>query len=99
VFRSALGIGIRQILPAAQAASPSDTAQTNVALTEGLLESVRKAMPPHPWPKAIHRAVASQLGQSPSLVWRAITELIRRGEFLMQIDGKLFTEAKPPKNT
>src|SRR4030088_472912 len=30
------------------------TAQTNVALTEGLLESVRKAMPPQPWPKAIH---------------------------------------------
>ena len=96
VFRNIVEVGVRQIAPEAQAARPP---RTNVALSEELLERVRKAMPPQPWPKAIHRAVASQLSESPTLVGRAITELIRRGVFLPQIDGKLFTELKREEDT
>jgi DNA-binding Lrp family transcriptional regulator len=59
-----------------------------------LLELVVKNMPPQPWPKGAHRAVAEKLGVSPSVVTKAIDILIERGIFKPQVEGKLFVPEK-----
>ncbi|MBI3934001.1 MAG: hypothetical protein HY316_04865 [Acidobacteria bacterium] len=58
--------------------------------TEEVLEQIRQAMGPQPWPQGKNRMVADSLGLSRSLVERAVTELIRRGVFKLQKEGKLY---------
>lgn len=61
---------------------------------EDLLEKVRQGLPPQPWPKGTSRKVARQMGLAQSQVNRVITELIRRGEFKPQVDGKVYAPVK-----
>ena len=46
-------------------------------------------MPKQPWPTGAAKEVAVQLGVPNSLVAAAIAELIKRGIFMTQIDGRL----------
>ena len=70
-------------------------------IDEELLERVRVAMPPQPWPTGARRKAAEQLGMPVSLVGKAINELMIRGIFKAQVEGKLFVPADnknlPPK--
>ncbi|GAB1255763.1 hypothetical protein NBRC116494_02650 [Aurantivibrio plasticivorans] len=59
-------------------------------LTEDFLEKVAELMPDQPWPTGAHKEVAMKLGCTFSQVSKANKELIRRGRFKQQIDGKIF---------
>ncbi|WP_331346791.1 hypothetical protein [Cellvibrio sp. UBA7661] len=59
-------------------------------LTDELLQEIKSLLPDQPWPKYIHKSVAKELGLSNGVVQRAIRELIKKGDFKEQIDGKLF---------
>jgi uncharacterized protein (UPF0333 family) len=67
---------------------------TRQALSEELIERVKKSLPPQPWPTGTHKKIALDLDVSFSTVSRAITELIKRGNFLPQEYGLL---AEPDK--
>lgn len=69
---------------------PSLNAVAVVELDEQLIDSVRNALPPQPWPKDTHKAVMSELGINNGQYKRAVVALIRRGIFKQQIDGVLF---------
>jgi hypothetical protein len=64
----------------APAASPLD---------EELIERIRAALPPQPWPKDTHKTVISSLGINGSQYKRAVVELTKRGHVKQQIDGVL----------
>jgi len=55
-----------------------------------ILFAIREMLPAQPWPDGIHREIAEKLGISNKIVNKYIDELIRRGEFMQQIDGQLF---------
>ena len=57
--------------------------------SDELLETVRRAMPPQPWPKGTSRRIANELGLAHTQVNRIISELMRRGTFGPQIDGRV----------
>jgi hypothetical protein len=59
-------------------------------LGDQFLKKVAEMMGTQPWPKGQSRGVAEELDVNHSLVSRAIQELIRRGVFRPQIDGKLY---------
>lgn len=59
-------------------------------ISEETLEQVRQAMPPQPWPSGVHHAVAENLGLPVALVRRAISELIERKVFNLQINGVVY---------
>jgi predicted RNA-binding Zn-ribbon protein involved in translation (DUF1610 family) len=61
------------------------------ALGEEFLGKVAELMGPQPWAKGQSLAVARALDASPGLAGRATQELIRRGVFKPQIDGKLYS--------
>ncbi len=61
-------------------------------VTNELLDKVKSLLPPQPWPTGTHKKVAEQLNISARLVSIAISELVKRGEALVQIDGKLYIE-------
>lgn len=67
-------------------------------LDDRMIESVKNLMPEQPWPSGAAKQAAEKLGISNALVARAISELIRRGVFLHQVEGKLFkpVETLPP---
>jgi len=71
-------------------ASPSPKVTSKVPLSDDVLERVRATMPPQPWPKGAARIAAATLGLPQGIVTRAVNELIRRGAFKVQIDGKLY---------
>ncbi len=54
------------------------------------LETVKNLLPEQPWPKGIHKLVAEKSRLTNATVHRAIQELIKKGVFKPQIDGKLF---------
>ncbi|MCU1266851.1 MAG: hypothetical protein JWM21_3169 [Acidobacteria bacterium] len=58
--------------------------------TQEILKLVQERMPPQPWPKDASKQVAEQIGVSNHMITKAIAELIRRGVFQPQIDGKLY---------
>lgn len=58
--------------------------------TEEIILTVKEHLPLQPWPKDTHKALAAQLGLSKNLVYKSMSELIRRGFFKPQIDGKLY---------
>ncbi len=61
-----------------------------VPLGEEFLKKVAGLMGPQPWAKGQSQVVAGTLEVNPRLVGRATQELIRRGIFKPQIDGKLY---------
>jgi hypothetical protein len=68
------------------------TKNAPVALTEEIIANVERVMPPQPWPKGASRKVAEGLGLPQSTVAKAVKELIRRGKFQMQLEGRLYNE-------
>lgn len=56
----------------------------------GLVEQVAGMLPEQPWPKGVHKIIASKLGIPNSKVSLAMTELIRQRRFLPQIDGVVY---------
>lgn len=61
-----------------------------VTYDEELVERIRSALPAQPWPTGVHKTIANDLDLPQEIVSRYIDELIRRGEFVKQVDGKLF---------
>jgi hypothetical protein len=88
IVRTADGVRVR-------VAGPKDRAQpaARVQLSESLIDAVRKALPPQPWPDGTHKVIAKSIGVAPQSVNQAITELIRRGQAFPQIDGVVFRPA------
>ncbi len=72
--------------------SDEDRQPSGSALDEALIEKVKAALPAQPWADGTHKAVAVQLGISASLATRYISELIRRGDFIQQVDGQLLPD-------
>jgi hypothetical protein len=58
-----------------------------------LMAKIRGLLPSQPWPDGIHNEIAGQLEIESRIVSKYISELIRRGDFVRQVDGKLFPEA------
>lgn len=63
-----------------------------------LIESVRDKLPKQPWPTAIHKKIAQELGVSNHRVYSAIQRLITNGEFHPQIDGVLYYRKEDSDN-
>jgi len=59
-------------------------------VSEELLIRIRNSMGPQPWPRGRSRVVASQLDISHAILERAIQQLISRGDFRLQLNGKLY---------
>ena len=57
-----------------------------------LLAKIRDALPSQPWPVGIHKQIGETLGLPNVVVSRYITELIKRGEFMKQVDGTLLPD-------
>lgn len=85
VSRIERGKNIRAVLQQGKAAR---------GLTPEVLERIRVALPPQPWPKGVHMEVAQKLGERPQNVKRAISHFIKAGIFSDQIDGVLCTPAE-----
>lgn len=66
---------------------------------ERILSLVLAELPKQPWPKGTSKTIAERLSLRHSAVSGAIAELIRRGHFLPQIDGKLFVPMPGTGNT
>lgn len=58
------------------------------------IDKVRTMMPAQPWPVGAHRHLAQELGLPVGTVRKAVTTLIKRGDFLLQIDGQLYKPAE-----
>jgi hypothetical protein len=56
---------------------------------ELILASVKEMLPAQPWPAGIHKEISSKLGLTPTRTTKCIQELIRRGDFMNQVDGQL----------
>jgi hypothetical protein len=76
--------------PESPTAVAAPVAPAPPALDEGLIERVRSALHPQPWPKDTHKAVIAQLGISAHEYKKAVAALTRRGVVKQQIDGVLF---------
>ena len=59
-------------------------------LTEEIIQKVRERLPEQPWPTGTHRNIAASLHLPPKLVSKAVQELIQRGEYYQQFEGKLY---------
>lgn len=57
-----------------------------------LLASIKELLPPQPWPQGVHKEVADKVGLTYGQVAKYIKELIRRGDFMEQVDGELFNQ-------
>jgi hypothetical protein len=58
-------------------------------LDEALLDAAKGYLPPQPWPSGVHKELAEKLGLTPSQASKYIAELIRRGDYMEQVDGEL----------
>lgn len=83
VFRTPTTIGVRAIQAAPTPVHP---------INEELLDRVKEAMPPQPWPKGTTKRVAADLELPTKVASKAVQELIRRGIFQPQIDGQLYAK-------
>ncbi len=61
-------------------------------LDEVLIQRVKESLPEQPWPKGIHKEIATKLNASNRKVSSAIQTLIQQGIFRQQADGKLIEE-------
>jgi hypothetical protein len=59
---------------------------------EEMLGTASELLPEQPWPQGIHFEVADKLHVKPALASKYIRELIRRGIFQDQVDGKLISD-------
>ncbi|MEK6333813.1 MAG: hypothetical protein AABM67_02630 [Acidobacteriota bacterium] len=73
---------------------PETATSEDTLLDEGIIERIRRSMPPQPWPHGAARQVASKLQLEPKLVSEAIEQLIEREVFKLQINGLLYTKDK-----
>lgn len=64
--------------------------QTLPKLDPELLEKVKLALPPQPWPVDTHKKVGASLGLDPATVRFAINELIKTKQVHYQLDGNLY---------
>jgi hypothetical protein len=71
-------------------ASGSDSALARLEFDEDILAAAKELLPAQPWHIGVHRDVADKLGLTPSHASKYIHELIRRGDFVDQVDGQLF---------
>ena len=55
-------------------------------MTPKFLSIVKEKLPKQPWPIGIHRTIATELGEQPTKVSHAISELIEDGVFHKQKD-------------
>ncbi len=60
------------------------------SLSQNFLDEVISLLPPQPWPKDTHKAVALKLKCTPSKVSKATKILIQQGLYKSQVDGKLY---------
>ena len=58
-------------------------------IDENILSATKELLPPQPWLPGVHRDIADKLGITSTQASKYIKELIRRGDFLEQIDGQL----------
>ncbi len=54
------------------------------SLNDELLDRIKQALPPSPWPKNVHKNVASIVGITNKLSHKGINELVKRGMFPLQ---------------
>lgn len=59
-------------------------------VTEEFIQQVKALMPPQPWPRGASKAVAAKLGVSNQAVAQAVSRLVDRGEFKLQMEGRLY---------
>jgi hypothetical protein len=64
--------------------------QTGVVLNDEFISNVEALLPTQPWPKNVHKDVATQLKSSNNSVQRAIKQLILNGQVKDQKDGVLY---------
>ena len=79
---------VRYTLPRRAAEEPNPQ-KYSARPTEDILEKVANELPKQPWPKNIHREIATKLQISNRAVHKAIDELIRVGRFSPQWKGKV----------
>jgi len=58
-------------------------------VNEAIVLKVKEKLPDQPWPVGVHKEIAEELGIKSSLVYSAISQLILRGEFQPQMEGKI----------
>lgn len=63
---------------------------SSFTIDEDVIAALKEILPAQPWPQGIHKDAADKLGLTPTQVSKYIQELIRRGDFMDQIDGQLF---------
>lgn len=69
----------------------TDTLQPSDELyDEEFLQKVKEAMPPQPWPTGAAKLAARTLGITPRRLSGALSELVRRGVFKLQMNGELY---------
>lgn len=66
----------------------------NRILDEEILKQIEEKLPQQPWKTGIHKEIASELEVSNKLVSTAIQQLIAKGVFKQQIDGKIINETE-----
>jgi Zn finger protein HypA/HybF involved in hydrogenase expression len=79
-------------------ASKGTAAIAPAEISEELMIRIRDSMGPQPWPRGKSRAVASQLGMSHAIVDRAVEQLVSRGDFRLQVNGKLYQPIQTTPN-
>lgn len=65
-------------------------ASSERVVDEEFINKVDELLPDQPWPKHVHKAISAKTGSSKAATQKAIRELIRRGIYKEQIDGKLY---------
>lgn len=66
----------------------------SIKLSEEIIEKVKQNLPEQPWPSGTHQQIAANLNLPPKLITKAMDQLIKRGEALVQVNGKLYIEKK-----
>jgi hypothetical protein len=59
-------------------------------LNEDIINQVREVLPEQPWPTGIHKIISDKLGLQKSMISSAIAELIKRGIYNPQVNGKIY---------
>jgi hypothetical protein len=86
--RRAKDVAVKRKQTAAEPTAPRQ-------ISEDLLDRVREAMGPQPWPHGRSKAVAIKLETSHAIVGQAVEQLVARGDFKLQLNGKLYDPVRP----
>lgn len=60
-----------------------------IFLDEKIIKKIKEKLPEQPWPTGIHKIIAAELGVSNKMVSGAIQQLIGKGVFKNQFEGKV----------